>query len=119
VAAEVSSSGAQEPSRETIRAAFGERPLGILVTRRQSGPLLEGLVAAATRAQIGVRVFFMDDGVRLLADHQWVRRLAPASLAACDLSVRTRGVVAPGEVSVAGQYQNALMVRDAARVVSL
>jgi hypothetical protein len=104
---------------EEIRAAFAEGPLGVMVTHAASRALLEDLLAQASQLGIGVAVFFMDEGVRLLADHEWVASLPEGSYSACDTSARAHGVEAPSRVNVAGQFHNAMMVCDAARVVSL
>jgi hypothetical protein len=110
---------ALQATDEEIRAAFADGPLGVMVTHAASRPLLDDLLAQASRLGIELSVFFMDDGVRLLADHEWVRRLPEGSYSACDTSARVHGVQAPARVNVAGQFHNAMMVCDAARVVSL
>lgn len=110
---------AQTPTDDDIRAVFRDGPLGVLVTHTQSRPVLDDLLAEATRLGIAIQVFFMDEGVRLLTDPDWVAGLPEGSYSACDLSARHRGVTAPERVSMAGQYHNALMVHDAAQVVSL
>lgn len=102
-----------------IRAVFREGPLGLLVTRAESRALVADLLAEASALGIKVQVFFTDDGVRLLADHEWVQALPEGSYSACDVSVRAHAVKVPERVSVAGQFHNAMMVSDAARVVSL
>lgn len=104
---------------EDIRAVFRAGPLGVLVTHASSRPLVDDLLVEATRLGLAIEVFFMDEGVRLLADHGWVAALPEGRYSACDLSARSRNVEPPERVLVAGQYHNAMMVRDAARVVSL
>jgi hypothetical protein len=121
--AQASMSAGQPPrpamSDEQIRDAFAGRPLGVLVSRAESRALLSDLLAAASGAGLEIRVFFMDEGVRLLDDHAWVESLPPGGYSACDVSVRARGVKAPERINVAGQFHNAMMVCDAAKVVSL
>jgi hypothetical protein len=104
---------------QEIRAVFEDGPLGVLVTHAESRPLLEDLLIEANKLGIEVAVFFTDAGVQLLADHGWVDRLPEGHFSACDLSARARGVEAAERVNVAGQFHNAMMVCDAARVVSL
>lgn len=102
-----------------LRAAFADGPLGILVTHAEAGPLLDGLLAQAAALGIDAAVFFMDEGTRLLADHAFIDALPDAAYSACDLSVRARAIDPPERVNVAGQFHNAMMVCDAARVVTL
>lgn len=106
-------------SDAAIRAAFRAGPLGVLVTHAASRQLLDDLLATAVQLGIEVQVFFMDDGVRLLADAEWVAKLPEGRYSACDLSARRYGVEGAERVSMAGQYHNALMVCDAEHVVSL
>jgi hypothetical protein len=107
------------PTDDDIRAAFSDGPLGVLVTHTESRPILDDLLAEATKLGIGIEVFFMDEGVRLLTDGAWVAQLPEGHYSACDRSARSRNVAAPDRVSMAGQYHNALMVHDAPHVVSL
>lgn len=102
-----------------IIESFKGRPLSVLVTHRQSKELLSGLLAEAERLGISVTAFFMDEGIDLLADQQWVASLPEGRYAACDVSARSRGVEPPQRIVAGGQYQNATMVHDAAHVVSL
>lgn len=104
---------------EGVRAAFSDGPLGVLVTHERSRAVLDGLLAETVRLGIPVSVFFMDEGTWLLADRPWVEQLPQGHYGACDLSVRSRGIDPPARVLLAGQYHNAMMVCDAARVVSL
>jgi hypothetical protein len=104
---------------EKPKAAGLDGPLGVFVAHAASKDLLEGLLDAAARAGVEVTVFFMDEAVTLLVDRDWVDKLEASRLAACDLSARRYGVELPERIVAGGQYQNALMVSDAARVVSL
>lgn len=104
---------------ETIIKAFAGRPLQLLVTHAASRDLVMGVLREADRLGIGVTAFFMDGGVDLLADVDWVNSLPQGRYAACDVSARKRGVEPPERIVAGGQYQNATMVHDAAHVVSL
>lgn len=106
-------------SDEDIRSAFAGGSLAVLVTRARSKALFEELVGEAARLGIPVTGFFMDEGVTLLSDQAWVRSLPEGRYAACDVSARRSGVEPPERIIAGGQYQNATMVHDAARVVSL
>lgn len=106
-------------SDQALVDAFAGGPLGVLVTRAASRPLLDGLLAEAARLGIAIRVFFTDEAVALLADAGWVDRLPAGDYSACDVSARKLGVPTVARVQMAGQYHNAIMVRDAVRVVTL
>jgi hypothetical protein len=106
-------------SNEQIREAFGGRPLGVMVTRRECRALLTGLLLAASEVGIAIQAFFTDEGVQLLSDHAWVESLPDGGYSACDVSARRYGISAPERVNVAGQFHNAMMIYDCARVVSL
>lgn len=109
----------QAVSDEQLRAVYVDGPLGVMVTRAASRALLEGLLEQASELGIAVHVFFTDEAVALLGDAQWVDRLPEGSYAACDVSAQRLNVHAPPRVVMGGQYQNAILVRDAVRVVSL
>lgn len=94
-------------------------PLAVFVSHRQSRELLAGLLKEATRLGIEVMTFFMDEGVELLADAEWVASLPEGRYAACDVSAQRRGIHPPERIIAGGQYQNAIMIHDAGRVVSL
>lgn len=109
----------QSVSDEQLRAVYGDGPLGVMVTRAASRDLLEGLLERAAELGIGIHVFFTDEAVSLLSDTQWVDQLPEGSYAACDVSAQRLKVQPPPRLVMGGQYQNAIMVRDAARVVTL
>lgn len=106
-------------SDQDIRSAFAGGPLAVFVSHARSKALVEELLVEASRLGIPVTAFFMDEGVTLLADQAWVRGLPEGRYAACDVSARRRGIEPPERIIAGGQYQNATMVHDAARVVSL
>lgn len=104
---------------EEILKTFHDDPLSVFVSHSSSRTILEGLLTEASRLGIAFSVFFMDDGVNLLADESWVQGLPEGVYAACDLSARLRGIESPKRIVAGGQYQNAIMIHDAAHVVSL
>ena len=106
-------------SDEEIVAAFNGGPLSVFVTHAASRAILEGLLSEADRLHIPVSVFFMDEATRLLGDTSWMSSLPTGTYAACDLSARSRGIETPERIVAGGQYQNAIMVHDAAHVISL
>lgn len=109
----------QHASDEQIRTALADGGLGVLVTHVASAELLQDLLAAAAQAGVSITAFFMDEATELLRDKAWVARLPEGHFAACDVSCRARGVEPPERVVAAGQYHNAMMVHDVARMVSL
>ena len=102
-----------------ILRAFKGGPLSVFVSHSASREILEGLLSEANRLGIEFTVFFMDDGTQLLADSDWIASLPDGRYAACDLSARSRGIESPERIVAGGQYQNAIMIHDAAHVVSL
>ena len=104
---------------DELRRAFTAGPLAVFVSSLKNRSLLDDLLSEAARLQVPVMGFFMDDGVELLRDSSWVQALPEGSYAACDVSARARGISCAERVKLAGQYQNALMVSQAAHVVSL
>ena len=102
-----------------ILEAFNGGSLSIFISHSASREILEGLLIEANRLGIEFTVFFMDDGANLLADSAWIAGLPEGRYAACDLSARSRGIESPERIVAGGQYQNAIMIHDAAHVVSL
>lgn len=92
-------------------------PLGILVTTAARADLIAALVSRAAADGSCAAVFFTDAGVELLRDEAWLHQLAPARLAACDHSARTRGVPLREGITFGGQAQNALMLGECAHVI--
>lgn len=109
----------QSVTDEQLRAVYVDGPLGVMVTRAASRDLLQGLLERAVELGIGIHVFFTDEAVSLLNDAAWVDNLPEGSYSACDVSAQRLGVHPSSRVVMGGQYQNAIMVRDAARVVTL
>jgi hypothetical protein len=104
---------------EQLRSAFADGPLGVIVTHTESRGMVEELLGEAARLGIEIAVFFNDEGVRLMADRDWIDSLPEGHYSACDLNASSRGIEAGEKVNVAGQFHNAMMVCDASRVVSL
>ena len=109
----------QAVTDEQLRAVYVDAPLGVMVTRSASRALLQGLLEQASELGVSIHVFFTDDAVSLLSDTEWVDNLPEGSYAACDVSAQRLNVHPSSRVVMGGQYQNAIMVRDAARVVTL
>ncbi len=98
--------------------------LGILVnTDKHLGHIL-GLAAAATAKDHEVMVFAMDQGVRLLENGSFTELAGEEGVfvAVCDHSAKTHGVVTEGisdAVVFAGQFENAMMVNKADKLIVL
>ncbi len=104
---------------EELVASFAGRPLALFVSHAASRDLAAGILAEAAGVGIAITTFFMDEGVELLRDREWVESLPPGRYAACDVSAKRRGIEPPDRIIAGGQYQNAIMIHDAGRVVSL
>ena len=104
---------------EDLRRRFADGPLGVFVSSSKNRALLDDLLREAARMEVPIMGFFMDDGVELLRDRSWVAALPEGRYAACDVSARARDISSPDKVTLAGQYHNAVMVSQAAHVVSL
>ncbi len=98
--------------------------LGILAnTDKHLGHIL-GLAAAATAKDHEVMVFAMDQGVRLLENGSFTELAGrqDVSLSVCDHSAKTHGVATEGisdAVVFAGQFENAMMVNKADKLIVL
>ncbi len=103
-----------------LKERLGNGPLGILVTRVENKALLDDLIGFASKLDISVIVFFMDEAVKLINDTTWLELLpSNGRYSACQSSAELRSVVPHSRVEFAGQYHNALMVHDAPYLVSL
>lgn len=109
----------EKPDETAIKAAFKDGPLGILMTRVENKPILDDLLLNANALGIEVVVFFMDNAIELLADAPWVESLPQGNYSGCETSAARRSVKSHPRITLAGQYHNALMVHDAAHLVSL
>lgn len=98
--------------------------LGILVnTDKHLGHIL-GLVAAATAKDHEVMIFAMDQGVRLLENVSFAELAGREGVfvSVCDHSARAHGVVTEGisdAIVFAGQFENAMMVNKADKLIVL
>lgn len=98
--------------------------LGILVnTARHLGDVI-GLTRAALAKRREVIIFAMDEGTRLLEDRAFtsLAALEGVTLSVCEHSARAHGVNAerlPPQIRCGSQLNNAMMARDADRVVVL
>ncbi len=90
--------------------------LGILVNTDKYGDDIVGVVKAARQAGHEVTIFMMDDGV-LLAPELSKACSGDAQLSYCDHSAEPRGVKDVEGVTAGSQYQNAVMMHEADRVV--
>ena len=90
--------------------------LGILVNTNKYGEDVVGVVKAARAAGHEVSIFMMDDGTLLAAE--LAKACAnDASLAYCDHNAEPRGVKDVEGATAGSQYQNAVMIHDADKVV--
>ena len=90
--------------------------LGILVNTDKNGDDVVGVVKAARAAGHEVTIFMMDDGT-LLADELAKACAGDASLSYCDHSAEPRGVKDVEGAAAGSQYQNAVMMHEADKVV--
>lgn len=90
--------------------------LGILVNSDKYQEDVEGIVRAAKKAGHDVKIFMMDDGT-LLAAPICGDIGTDAEVAYCDHSAEPRGVKDVQGATAGSQYQNALMMHDADKVV--
>ena len=90
--------------------------LGILVNSDKYGDDVVGAVQAAKKAGHDVKIFMMDDGV-LLAQPLCGELGESAEMAYCDHSAEPRGVKEVPGATAGSQYQNAVMMHDADKVV--
>lgn len=98
--------------------------LGILVNTDRHPGAIAGMTRAALAQGHEVVLFAMDDGTRLLANPDYVAlwRLSGVSMSFCHESATRKGVGfdhLPAAIVCGSQLQNAMMVRDADRVIVL
>lgn len=98
--------------------------LGIFVNTNRHLAHVLGITKAAISKGHEVIVFNMDDGTKLLGDPAFKElcRTSSVSMSFCDhsakgLNVSTEGI--PAEIVCGSQYNNAVMVHDADRVIVL
>jgi predicted peroxiredoxin len=91
-------------------------PLGILVATDAALDHLLGVVAAAERQGVAVKVFFTGDGVRLTQDSRFAKLAGRAKMALCEVSFRAQGLTGDvpglGFKDFATQAKNAEMLED-------
>jgi len=90
--------------------------LGILLNTDKYRDDVVGVIKAAKAAGHDVTVFMMDDGT-LLASDLSSECSGEAELAYCDHSAEPRGVKDVPGATAGSQYQNAVMMHEADRVV--
>ncbi len=90
--------------------------LGILVNTDKYREDVIGVVKAAKAAGHEVTIFMMDDGT-LLAPDLSSECGADATLAYCEHSAEPRGVKEVEGATAGSQYQNAVMMHDADKVM--
>lgn len=98
--------------------------LGILVNTDRHLEDVLGITNSAVSKGHEVIIFVMDDGTRLLGNPAFTGlcRTKGVSMSFCDHSAKGLGVSTEGipqEVVCGSQYNNALMVNDADRVIVL
>lgn len=90
--------------------------LGILLNSDKYRDDVVGIIKAAKAAGHEIDVFIMDDGT-LLASDVSSECGDDANIAYCDHSAEPRGVKDVEGATAGSQYQNAVMVHDADKVV--
>lgn len=98
--------------------------LGILVTTSRHLADVIGITRAAVSRGHDVIIFVMDEGIRLLGKKglQELSSLERVLLSYCEVSARKMDVTfegIPKEIAAGSQFNNAMMVRQADRVISL
>ena len=98
--------------------------LGILVNTDRHRDHVTGIAKAAVSKGHEVIIFIMDDGVKLLTDPgiSALSMLKGIRIGICKNSARTLGVATEGvspEIEEGSQYFNAVMNRDADKVIVL
>jgi predicted peroxiredoxin len=98
--------------------------LGILVNTNRHLEHIVGLAKAAVSNGHEVIIFNMDEGAKLLGSpvFEGLCKIRGISMSFCDYNAKGYGVPTkdiPEEIVCAGQYNNAVMMRDADRVIVL
>ena len=98
--------------------------LGILVNTDRHAEDLAGITTAALAGGHEVIVFFMDDGVKLLAnaDVTGLCENPGVEMSYCDYSIQRTGVSkdgVPDKITCGSQFNNASMNHDSDRVIVL
>jgi sulfur relay (sulfurtransferase) complex TusBCD TusD component (DsrE family) len=98
--------------------------LGILVNTDRHLEHIVGLAKAATEKDHEVMIFAMDDGTKLVENESFVALagLRGIAVSVCDHSANQRGIETEGragEIDVGSQFNNAMMVHHADKVIVL
>ncbi|HEB79375.1 MAG TPA: hypothetical protein ENI79_02725 [Rhodospirillales bacterium] len=98
--------------------------LGILVNTDKHLGHIRGLAAAAAAKDHEVMIFAMDQGVRLLenASFSELAERGGVSITICDHSAEMQGVATEGiskAITCSGQFENAMMVNKADKLIVL
>ncbi len=98
--------------------------LGILVNTAKNLQHVVGITRAAVAGGREVIVFAMDEGTRLLQEDAFtsLANLAGVTMSVCEHSAKAHGVAAdrlPPQIRCGSQLNNAMMAREADRIVVL
>ena len=98
--------------------------LGILVNTDQHLEHIVGIARAATANAHEVMIFAMDEGTRLLENELFVglATVKGVSVGVCEHSAKMCGITAanlPQDITFGSQFNNAMMVHAADRVIVL
>jgi len=98
--------------------------LGILVNTDKHLEHMLGITKAAIAAKHEVIVFIMDEGTRLLENDLFVSlvKLPAVSITLCEHSAKSYGIDTKGlskDINCASQFNNAMMIHNADRVIVL
>jgi len=85
--------------------------LAIMVCTRESLPHLLGLVAAAGKRNVEVRIFFSGEGVLVTQEPRYAELVGHAKMSLCEVSFRPLGLT--GDVPGIGYKDFAIQARHA------
>ena len=92
----------------------------MIVSTPEAEPIVLGLAHAAGGSKLRWGVFLTNDGVKILANGEFVQALGGAEVSvACQDSWEHRMGDEPCPIELGSQTNNSLAVADAARIVSL
>jgi hypothetical protein len=94
--------------------------LGLLVAEAGRAGVAVELARALAPSPAEVQIFLMDDGVHAATDER-LRALVDdgAEVGLCAMDAEARGVVPPDGIRLGSQYDHALMMRQAARIIAM
>lgn len=98
--------------------------LGIFINTDKNMDAVKGITLAAVKKGHAVVLFSMDDGTRLIHSPAMAElcKTEGVSVGFCDHSAKKMGVASeglPGEIVCGSQYNNAVMMHEADRVIVL